>query len=79
MNTIPTLQIYQPVPPVPPTPAPISFPTPLTYEFQVVEYVDSTDKVTKVALQVKVNQHDQHGCVNIHGTWTDVPRVRIKL
>jgi hypothetical protein len=64
--------------PVPPQPAPsITMPEPISYEFQVVEFVDK-NKITKVALQVKRNTHDQYGNIKIHGTWQDVPRVKIE-
>ena len=82
MNNIPTLQIYQPSPPTPPTPpapAPVTFPTPLSYDFQVVEHIDQNNKITRVGLQVKVNQHDQYGNITIHGNWNDVPRVQLKF
>ena len=71
---IPVITITPPVPP-PPT---FIFPDPISYEFQVVEYVNS-GKITKVALQVKRNTHDQYGNVKIHGTWQDVPRIKIDL
>ena len=61
-------------PPTPPTPS-ITLPEPISYEFQVVEYVQD-DKIMKVALQVKCNTHDQYGNVKIHGNWQDVPRVQ---
>lgn len=56
----------------------ITMPYPLSYEFQVVEHVDQDNKITKVALQVKENQHDQYGNIVVHGTWNDVPRVQVK-
>ena len=68
------------VPPAPPIQTPmapsITMPEPISYDFQVVEYVED-GKITKVALQVKRNTHDQYGNIKIHGTWEDVPRVRI--
>ncbi len=68
------------VPPAPPIHTPsapsITMPEPISYDFQVVEYVED-GKITKVALQVKRNTHDQYGNIKIHGTWEDVPRVRI--
>jgi hypothetical protein len=79
MNVIPTMLIHQPTPPMPPPPSAISFPTPLSYEFQVVERIDDENKITKVALQMKVNQHDQYGNITVHGTWNDVPRVQVKF
>ena len=73
---------YGAVPPAPPVHAQqapsITMPEPISYEFQVVEYVEN-NRITKVALQVKRNTHDQYGGVKIHGTWDDVPRVQIKL
>jgi hypothetical protein len=64
-----------PTPPTPPAPS-ITLPEPISYDFQVVEHVED-GKITKVALQVKRNTHDQYGNIKIHGTWEDVPRVRI--
>jgi len=64
--------------PVPPQPAPsITMPEPISYEFQVVEFIDK-NKIIKVALQVKRNTHDQYGNIKIHGTWQDVPRVKVE-
>jgi hypothetical protein len=64
----------------PPTPQAPTFtmPDPISYEFQVVEYVQD-DKITKVALQVKQNTHDQYGNIKMFGTWQDVPRVQVNL
>lgn len=56
-----------------------SFPYPLSYEFQVVEYTDSSGAVVKVELQSKENQHDQHGNIVVHGTWVPVPRVKLPM
>jgi len=83
MNQILTTNTYygtvppQPVQVTPPAPS-ITMPEPISYEFQVVEHVQDS-KITKVALQVKRNTHDQYGNVKIHGTWEDVPRVQFKL
>ena len=62
-------------PPTPPAPS-FTFPNPISYDFQVVEQIED-GKITKVALQYKRNTHDQYGNITIHGTWEDVPRVRI--
>jgi hypothetical protein len=78
MNSIPTLSLYQSAP-VATVPPPIQFPNPLSYDFQVVEHVDDAGTITKVALQVKVNYHDQYGNIATHGTWNDVPRVQLKF
>lgn len=81
MTQLPTMTVALPVPPPQPTPPAQIFtlPYPVSYEFQVVEHVDDNDKVLRVALQVKQNQHDQWGNIFVHGTWNDVPRVKIKL
>lgn len=63
--------------PIPPAPS-ITLPEPISYEFQVVEYVED-NKITRVALQVRRHTHDQYGNIKIHGTWEDVPRVQFKL
>lgn len=64
----------------PPTPQVPTFTMtdPISYEFQVVEYVEG-GKITKVALQMKRNTHDQYGNITIHGTWNDVPRIQVNL
>ena len=66
--------------PIPPAQLPPTFtmPDPMSYEFQVVEYMEG-DRVAKVALQVKKNTHDQFGNLKFAGTWQEVPRIRIKL
>jgi hypothetical protein len=76
-STFSTIVPYT-APPPPPIASQFMMPDPLSYEFQVVEYVED-GQVTKVALQVKRNTHDQHGNIKIHGTWQDVPRVQVKL
>lgn len=64
-----------PVPPAPPAPS-ITLPEPISYEFQVVEYMEN-EKVMKVALQFKKNIHDQYGNIKLHGVWIDVPRIKV--
>ena len=80
MTTLMTNTYFGAVPPTPPTPpAPsITMPEPISYDFQVVEYIED-GKITKVALQVKRNTHDQYGSIKMHGTWQDVPRVQVNL
>jgi len=83
MNQVLTTNTYfGSVPPAPivqtPSAPSITMPEPISYEFQVVEHVEG-NKITKVALQVKRNTHDQYGNIKIHGTWEDVPRVQFKL
>ena len=81
MNTFLTTNTYTTVPVVQtntsgPT---ITFPEPISYEFQVVEYIDDNEKITKVALQVKKNVHDQFGNLKVIGSWEEVPRIKLKL
>lgn len=79
MNYIPSLKIYPAAPaPIVQQPLPIDFPSPLSYDFQVKEYIED-GKVVKVSLQVKVNQHDAMGNISVHGTWIDVPRVKVDM
>ena len=62
-------------PPAPPAPS-ITMPEPISYEFQVVEYMEN-EKIMKVALQVQRNIHDQYGNVKTYGVWLDVPRIKV--
>jgi hypothetical protein len=57
----------------------MTFPEPISYEFQVVEYIDDNEKITRVALQVKKNVHDQFGNIKQVGYWEEVPRIKMKL
>lgn len=76
-----TTHTYNTVPVVPISTAgpTMTFPEPISYEFQVVEYIDDDEKITRVALQVKKNVHDQFGNIKIAGYWQDVPRIKMKL
>ena len=67
-------------PPVTPVTQPPQFvmPEPISYEFQVVEYVEG-DKITRVNLQVRKHTHDQQGNIKLFGTWQDVPRVKVTV
>jgi hypothetical protein len=75
-GTIP-VQHITPIPPPPAAPQ-ITLPDPLSYEFQVIEYVENA-KVVKVELQIKQNVHDQWGNIKITGNWTTVPRIKVNL
>ena len=81
-QTLTTNTFFGTVPPAPPIhsiPAPsFTMPEPISYEFQVVEHVED-GKITKVALQFKRNTHDQYGNIKLHGTWEDVPRVKMEV
>ena len=66
------------VTPIPPSVPTFTMPDPMSYEFQVVEYMEG-DRVAKVALQVKRNTHDQFGSIKLAGSWQEVPRIRMKL
>lgn len=71
---------YGNVPPPPPvvtaTAPAITMPEPMSYEFQVVEYMEG-ERIAKVSLQVKRNIHDQYGNIKTHGLWIDVPRIKL--
>ena len=75
-NTLQTINIHQPVTPPPPSPMPIIMAAPVSYEFRVMEY-EKDGRITKVELQVKMNQHDQYGMLTLEGAWNAVERVRI--
>lgn len=71
-----TKQIFLPVPNYTPPPAQsIQFAKPLSYEFRVAETVED-GKVTKVALQMQIWEHDEFGSGVVKTYWHDVPRVR---
>jgi hypothetical protein len=52
---------------------------PLSYQFQVVEYVDKDDKVIKVELQVQKTEHDNYGNVFNSSGFQPVPRIKLPL
>lgn len=63
-------------PPTPAAPPPITIVKPVTYQFQVVEYMKD-DKVMKVELQVQATTHDENGNVMISSGFKPVPRVQL--
>ena len=65
-----------PLPVITGTAPSITMPEPVSYEFQVVEYMEG-ERIAKVSLQVKRNIHDQYGNIKTHGMWIDVPRIKI--
>lgn len=56
-----------------------NIPSPVQYEFQVLEMYDINDekKIKKVTLQVRKNIYNTNGYIVENGLWTDVPRIRI--
>ena len=62
--------------PSPPAPM-VTVPLPLSYQFQVVEYVDDDLNVMKVELQVQQTCHDQYGNVTIMSGFKPVPRIQL--
>lgn len=66
-------QTYSPVTLAPP---PITIVKPVTYQFQVVEYMKD-DKVMKVELQVQATTHDENGNVMLSSGFKPVPRVQL--
>ena len=64
--------------PTPVTPPPITIVKPISYQFQVVEYMKD-DKVMKVELQVQATTHDENGNIMISSGFKPVPRVQLPL
>lgn len=70
-----TQSYFLPMPPTPPAPA-MTIVKPVSYQFQVVEYVDK-DKIMKVELQAQVTIHDEYGNVIQSSGFVAVPRVQM--
>lgn len=51
----------------------------VSYQFQVVEYTDKSDKVVKVELQVQQTEHDNYGNNIMSSGFKPVPRIRMPL
>ena len=66
------------MPPTPPAPS-MTVPLPLSYQFQVMEYVDGAGTVVKVELQVQETCHDQYGNVKYSSGFKPVPRIQMPL
>lgn len=62
--------------PSPPPQQYTSIVKPITYQFQVVEYIKD-DKVVKVELQVQATTHDEFGNVVLSTGFTAVPRIQL--
>jgi hypothetical protein len=65
-----------PLPVTPPAPS-MTVPLPLSYQFQVVEYVDDDGILLKVELQVQETCHDQYGNVKYSSGFKPVPRIQM--
>lgn len=63
---------------IPPTPMPVvqAVPKPLSYQFQVVEYMKD-NKIVKVELQVQETIHDMQGIVLRSSGFFPVPRIQL--
>lgn len=57
----------------------VTIPKPWTYEFRVAEFVNDSDEIVKVGLQVCVHESDQYGVRSMLRDWHDIERVKIKL
>lgn len=62
--------------PSPPPATSMTIVKPVSYQFQVVEYVDK-DKIMKVELQAQVTIHDEFGNVIRSSGFAAVPRVQM--
>ena len=52
------------------------FVKPLSYEFRVVENLDKDGNISKVALEHRIFEHDEHGYHTTLSDWMEVPRIR---
>lgn len=66
-------QIY--TPPIP-SPTPMTIVKPVSYQFQVVEYMKD-DKIVKVELQAQATTHDENGNVMYSSGFKPVPRIQL--
>ena len=76
LNTQSVVTTISTTAPPPPT---VMLAKPLSYQFQVVEYVDREDKVVRVELQVQKTEHDNYGNVIQSSGFQPVPRIRLLL
>ena len=76
-NKLETQSYSPPIPPSPPPP-PITIVKPLSYQFQVVEYMKD-DKIVKVELQVQQTTHDEYGNVMFSSGFSPVPRIQLPM
>lgn len=58
-------------------PQAINLPSPISYDFQIVEYVNDENKVVKVEMQYQECVHDQYGTVISSSGFKAVPRIKV--
>lgn len=73
VHPLPTVAIPVTMPAQPP---PIYIPTPVTYQFRVIEYVDD-NKIVKVELQVQTTLHTSTGSIASSSGFTAIPRIQL--
>ena len=57
----------------------VKIPKPLSYEFRVAEFVDKSNVIIKIGLQVRIFEHDGNGEGTIVQDWNDVTRVQVPV
>ena len=55
---------------------PVYVPTPVTYQFQVIEYV-TDNKIVKVELQVQSTTHKADGSIDRISGFSAIPRIQL--
>ena len=75
VNTSSKLETQSYTPPTM-TPPPITIVKPVSYQFQVVEYMKD-DKIVKVELQAQATTHDEYGNVVSSSGFKPVPRIQL--
>jgi hypothetical protein len=68
-----TLPLNMPHAPIPP---PLYVVTPVTYQFQVIEFV-TDNKIVKVELQVQMTNHDASGNILNSSGFVAIPRIQL--
>ena len=62
--------------PLAPSPPPLYVPTPVTYQFQVIEFV-TDNKIVKVELQVQTTTHKADGSIDRSSGFVAIPRIQM--
>ena len=60
-------------------PPSVNVPKPVSYQFQVVEYIDEDKKVVRVELQVQMSEHDNYGNTISSSGFKPVPRIKLPM